>query len=112
STFWAYVTLTALRDDNGTLVGFAKVTRDFTARRAVEATLRARAQPAAGAQRVIDDAQRQKMLLASVSHELRAPLNAMLGSVSLLEAEVGGRERQQAHIERLKTNGRHLLQII
>src|SRR5687767_9937732 len=31
STFWAYVTLTALRNPEGALVGFAKVTRDFSA---------------------------------------------------------------------------------
>ena len=30
--FWAHVTLTALRADDGTLLGFAKVTRDVTAR--------------------------------------------------------------------------------
>jgi PAS domain S-box-containing protein len=34
SLFWAGVTLTALWDDDGTLLGFAKVTRDLTARRA------------------------------------------------------------------------------
>jgi PAS domain S-box-containing protein len=39
STFWAGVTLTALRDPAGQLVGFAKVTRDLTVRRAAEATL-------------------------------------------------------------------------
>jgi PAS domain S-box-containing protein len=40
SRFWASVTITALRDASGTLVGFAKVTRDFTekmrAQRALE----------------------------------------------------------------------------
>jgi PAS domain S-box-containing protein len=30
--FWANVVITALRDESGTLVGFAKVTRDLTAR--------------------------------------------------------------------------------
>ena len=39
STFWAGVTLTALRDPNGRLVGFTKVTRDLTVRRAAEAAL-------------------------------------------------------------------------
>ncbi len=33
STFWASVTITALRDGRGELVGFAKVTRDLTERR-------------------------------------------------------------------------------
>lgn len=39
STFWAHVTLTALRDPQGTLIGFAKTTRDMTNRRAGEAAL-------------------------------------------------------------------------
>jgi PAS domain S-box-containing protein len=34
--FWANVVITALRDPSGTLVGFAKVTRDLTERRAAE----------------------------------------------------------------------------
>jgi len=36
SRFWANVTITALRDPSGELVGFAKVTQDLTARRAAE----------------------------------------------------------------------------
>ncbi|HZG44369.1 MAG TPA: ATP-binding protein, partial [Longimicrobium sp.] len=39
STFWARVSLTALRDTEGRLLGFAKVTRDLTAKRAEEAAL-------------------------------------------------------------------------
>jgi PAS domain S-box-containing protein len=36
STFWAYVVITALRDDAGALKGFSKVTRDLTERRDLE----------------------------------------------------------------------------
>ena len=36
STFWAYVVITALRDPNGELRGFSKVTRDLTERRELE----------------------------------------------------------------------------
>ena len=43
STFWANVTLTALRDPRGELFGFCKVTRDMTARRGVETSLAAAA---------------------------------------------------------------------
>ncbi|HVG43384.1 MAG TPA: PAS domain-containing protein, partial [Longimicrobium sp.] len=39
--FWANVVITALRDESKTLVGFAKVTRDLTERRASELALRA-----------------------------------------------------------------------
>ena len=38
--FWANVLITALRDSHGTLIGFAKVTRDLTERRAAEEELR------------------------------------------------------------------------
>jgi PAS domain S-box-containing protein len=41
SRFWASVVITALRDDSGTLVGYAKVTRDLTERRVHEEQLRA-----------------------------------------------------------------------
>jgi PAS domain S-box-containing protein len=40
SRFWADVIITALRDDNGQLAGFAKVTRDLTDRRQAEEELR------------------------------------------------------------------------
>src|SRR5438105_15254309 len=39
SRFWAQMTLTAMRDATGTLVGVAKVTHDLTRRRAVEEAL-------------------------------------------------------------------------
>ncbi|HEY3583542.1 MAG TPA: PAS domain S-box protein, partial [Casimicrobiaceae bacterium] len=37
--FWANVVITALRDESGALIGFAKVTRDLTERRAHEESL-------------------------------------------------------------------------
>ncbi len=40
SLFWAYVTITALHDENGKLVGFGKVTKDLTARRSAEAEIK------------------------------------------------------------------------
>ena len=38
--FWAYVVIDPIRDPSGPLVGFAKITRDLTERRAVEEALR------------------------------------------------------------------------
>jgi PAS domain S-box-containing protein len=39
SRFWANVIITAIRDDSGKLIGFGKVTRDFTERMQMERTL-------------------------------------------------------------------------
>ena len=38
--FWAYVVIDPVRSPNGTLVGYAKITRDLTERRAAEESLR------------------------------------------------------------------------
>jgi PAS domain S-box-containing protein len=40
SRFWANVVITALRDDDGHLLGFSKITRDLTVRRDAEESLR------------------------------------------------------------------------
>ena len=40
SRFWADVVITAIRDSDGALLGFAKVTRDLTARKDAEEKLR------------------------------------------------------------------------
>src|SRR4051812_47316981 len=82
STLWAYVTLTALRSEDGTLVGFTKVTRDFSARRAVEAALTKERHATADTDQVRREFDRVKQVVANLSHELRTPLNAILGSIS------------------------------
>ena len=79
STFWAYVTLTALRSADGTLAGFTKVTRDFSARRAVEAALINERQSPSGAPQPLDSPDATKRMVANLSHELRTPLNAIPG---------------------------------
>ena len=112
STFWAYVTLTALRNPDGALVGFAKVTRDFSARRAVEATLHRDRHGTPASHQMLEDANRVKRLVANLSHELRTPLNAILGSIALLSPESEANERDRTHLARLRRNSRHLLAII
>lgn len=65
SMFWAQVTITAVHDRNGELVGFAKVTRDNTERRRMQ--------------------EEQSHFLAVTAHELRAPVGVLAGSAGLLE---------------------------
>jgi PAS domain S-box-containing protein len=68
SRFWANVVITALRYDDGKLRGFAKVTRDFSARKAAEDKVRAYA-------RQLERSNRELESFASVaSHDLQEPL--------------------------------------
>jgi PAS domain S-box-containing protein len=59
--FWALVVITALRDARGELVGFGKVTRDLTERKAAEEQLRAAADALAESERrARDEADRMR----------------------------------------------------
>jgi PAS domain S-box-containing protein len=109
--FWANVVITALRDTDGKLVGFAKVTRDLTERRAAEQ----RALEAARRVAEAEAANRAKSeFLTTMSHELRTPLNAIAGYADLLALGVGGQlsEDQRQYIDRIRHSQQHLLAII
>jgi PAS domain S-box-containing protein len=81
STFWANVVFTAIRDQAGSLRGFAKLTRDLTERNKVEAALTNAKATAEKANLAKSD------FLSSMSHELRSPLNAILGFAQLMESD-------------------------
>jgi PAS domain S-box-containing protein len=109
--FWANVVITALRDEHGTLVGFAKVTRDLTERRAASE----RALEDARRLAAVEAANRTKgEFLAAMSHELRTPLNAIGGYVELLLLGLGGTvsAQQTQYLERIRGSQQHLLAII
>ena len=52
--------------------------------------------------------------LASMSHELRSPLNAILGSVEILQEEIYGaiNDKQNRSLERVRESASHLLSLI
>ena len=111
SQFWANVVITALYADDGSLVGFAKVTRDLTERRIAQ-------------QREIEDARRlaeseaanraKSGFLAAMSHELRTPLNAIGGYAQLMQEGIAGpvSEQQHEYLSRIRTSQLHLLGIV
>jgi PAS domain S-box-containing protein len=115
STFWAGITLTALWSEDGTLLGFAKVTRDLTARRAADALLQAAATASDEARRAAESASTAKsQFLATVSHEIRTPLNAIIGYVDLVMQEIAGplTGQQRAFLVATGKASRHLLTLI
>ena len=115
STFLAGVTLTALWDENGTLLGFAKVTRDLTAWRAAESLLRTAAEAAdtARAEAVAATAAKSGFM-ATMSHEIRTPVNAVVGYIGLLNEEIDGplTEGQRRHLDSAAASAKHLLSLI
>ena len=109
--FWANVVITALRGPDGSLAGFAKVTRDLTERRGAQE----RALDAARKAAASEQASRTKSeFLAAMSHELRTPLNAIGGYAELLAMGVRGpvTEDQVEDLHRISRSQQHLLGII
>jgi PAS domain S-box-containing protein len=78
SRLWANVVLTSVRDDEGTLVGFAKVTRDLTERRAAEQAVRAANARLERTNRELD------RFAAVAAHDLQEPLRTIAGFSGLL----------------------------
>jgi PAS domain S-box-containing protein len=74
SRMWANVTITALRSQDGDVIGFAKVTRDLTERRQAEENLRALAAERAALAEKARTQEFQERFLAVLGHDLRNPL--------------------------------------
>jgi PAS domain S-box-containing protein len=78
TTFWASVTITAVRDDDGRLTGFAKVTRDLTVRKRAEEALR----------RAVDELRQVNAELdrfaSFAAHDMTGPLSTIAGFAALL----------------------------
>jgi len=109
--FWASVVITAVRDETGRLLGFAKVTRDLTERHRTQEQAIADARRAAAAEA---SSRAKSDFLAAMSHELRTPLNAIGGYVELLEMGLRGpvTDAQREDLARIRRSQQHLLGII
>jgi PAS domain S-box-containing protein len=87
SRFWASIVINAIRDEAGTLIGFAKITRDMTKHRAVEEQLH----------------QAQKMeavghLTNGIAHDFNNVLAAIIPNVELAHARISD-ERVRKYLE-------------
>jgi PAS domain S-box-containing protein len=97
TVFWANVTITSVRDEQGVLRGFAKVTRDLTEQRRLS--------------ELETSSRRLNEFLAMLAHELRNPLAPIRNAVSVMKAHPRmpddlGRmreviDRQLGHLTRL-----------
>ena len=107
SRFPAIVSITALRDDYGELIGYLLIGTDNSVRKQVEMKLHEAMSIAQKANLAKSD------FLSSMSHELRTPLGAILGFAQLMESSVPRpTPSQKRSIDQILKAGWYLLELI
>jgi PAS domain S-box-containing protein len=105
SNFFADTLLTAIRDDQNSLIGFASITRDITQEKRIELDLRNAIEQAESASRAKSE------FVANMSHELRTPMNAVLGMTYLLgNSELTPDQRK--YLDMIRASGQSLLNVL
>jgi signal transduction histidine kinase/ActR/RegA family two-component response regulator len=107
SSFPAMISITALRDVHGDLIGYLLIGTDNSVRKRGELQLNEAMAAAEKANRAKTD------FISSMSHELRTPLNAILGFAQLMES--GSPEptpTQKRSIDQILKAGWYLLELI
>ena len=100
SRFWASVVLTALRDDDGRLVGFGKVTRDRTESKAYEDEL---------ARSNAD----LEVFAGVISHDLREPLQLITAFAEMLQERMAGADAHSRElVDRMAAAGRRMREML
>ncbi len=107
SRFPALVSITALRDDYGEIIGYLLIGSDNSVRKEVELELHKAMAVAESANLAKSD------FLSSMSHELRTPLSAILGFAQLMESGTPGPTvSQRRSIDQILKAGWYLLDLI
>ncbi len=107
SRFPAIVSITALRDDFGTVIGYLLIGTDNSVRKQVEVALKEAMAVAEKANLAKSD------FLSSMSHELRTPLSAILGFAQLIESGTPQpTPSQKRSVDQILQAGWYLLELI
>ncbi|HVC11403.1 MAG TPA: PAS domain-containing sensor histidine kinase, partial [Burkholderiales bacterium] len=107
SRFPALVSVTALRDDRGDIIGYLLIGTDNSVRKRVESERNEAMAAAENANRAKTD------FLSGMSHELRTPLNAILGFAQLMESGAPPpTPAQQRNLDQILKAGWYLLELI
>jgi PAS domain S-box-containing protein len=95
SLFWANVVLDAIHDEDGALIGFAKITRDITERRTAQHELQQANERLAHAQKM----EALGQLTGGVAHDFNNLLMIVAGQAELLRGRAGVDERAERSLD-------------
>lgn len=109
--FDAALTVATIRNNDGSTTGWRWLMRDITTRKQAEAKLR---EIELQNLQLRETARIKSHFLAVMSHELRSPMNAIIGFSQLLLRHPSDRlsPQQESMVRRVFNSGRHLLHLI
>ena len=97
--FWANVVIDAIRDDDGRLVGFAKITRDITERREAQLALQQAHEQLAHAQKM----EALGQLTGGVAHDFNNLLTIVSGQAQILKRRLADNPNALRAIDAIET---------
>jgi two-component system sensor kinase FixL len=108
SVFYADVVFTAMRDEQGILTGFIKITKDIS----VQMKVREDLSRALARERELNEMKSRFVTLAS--HEFKTPLSVILSSTNLIEKyqDEASADKRLRHVQRIKSNVNNLKQLL
>lgn len=106
TTFWGNITITALHDTNGNVIGFSKMTRDLTERKAAEDRLWAYAQE-------LETQNKELERFAFVaSHDLQEPLRKIRTFADLIQYNFDNRENIEMYLNKINSSALRMSDLI
>ncbi|NME67961.1 response regulator [Flammeovirga aprica] len=102
---WILQTVIAIQDADGEVVGYTSVGIDISLRKEMEETLEN------ARQKALESARIKERFIANTSHELRTPMNAIIGLSNLL-IKTPLLPKQEEFIDAIRTSAENLLVVI
>ncbi|MES2120324.1 MAG: PAS domain S-box protein [Pseudomonadota bacterium] len=98
--FWASVVIDAIKDDNGELIGFAKITRDMSERREAQLRLEESREQLFRAQKM----EALGQLTGGLAHDFNNLLTAILGATDLALRNLSDEERLRRMLDGIRNS--------
>jgi PAS domain S-box-containing protein len=104
--FWGSITITALHDKSGGVIGFSKVTRDLTQQKIAEEKLAAYT-----AELEVQNSELEQFAYIA-SHDLQEPLRKIQTFAELIKDNYENREFAERYFEKLESSARRMSELV
>ena len=110
SVRWTQISVLCLKRDGGVPVSVLMAVQDVTELKEAELKNRLAMEEAYRAAKAANEA--KTMFLSNMSHDMRTPMNAIIGFSALLDRDAGQPDKVREYSGKIASSGRHLLSLI